>query len=81
MRPLIYFASSGAQTIRVQTREDSLSIDQIVLSHTTYVNSSPGALKSDTRILTPTNSARVSRERLQARGLRPGRHCALPFVK
>jgi hypothetical protein len=47
----VYFASTGPQTIRVQPREDGLSIDQIVLSHTIYVNSSPGALKNDTQIL------------------------------
>jgi hypothetical protein len=35
MGPLIYFQSTGAQTIRVQVREDGLSIDQIVLSPVT----------------------------------------------
>ena len=30
--PLVYFATTGTQKIRVQTREDGLSIDQIVLS-------------------------------------------------
>jgi phosphatidylserine/phosphatidylglycerophosphate/cardiolipin synthase-like enzyme len=55
MGPLVYFSTTGPQTIRVQTREDGLSIDQIVLSHTTFVSSSPGALKNDTRILTRTN--------------------------
>jgi phosphatidylserine/phosphatidylglycerophosphate/cardiolipin synthase-like enzyme len=48
---LIYFATSGPQTIRVQPREDGLAIDQIVLSHTVYVSTSPGALKNDTQIL------------------------------
>jgi endonuclease/exonuclease/phosphatase family metal-dependent hydrolase len=51
MGPLIYFQASGTQTIRVQTREDGLSIDQIVLSAASYVNTSPGALKNDTVIL------------------------------
>jgi hypothetical protein len=55
MGQLIYFASTGPQTVRIQTREDGLSIDQIVLSHTTFVNTSPGALKNDTRILVRTN--------------------------
>ena len=49
--PLIYFANSGVQTIRVQVREDGLSIDQIVLSPVTYLNSAPGALKNDNTIL------------------------------
>ena len=49
--PQIFFQTSGTQTIRVQVREDGLSIDQIVLSPTTYLNNSPGALKNDTTIL------------------------------
>jgi len=49
--PLVYFASTGPQTIRVQVREDGLSIDQIVLSPNTYINGSPGLLKRDTTIL------------------------------
>jgi len=51
MGPLIYFQTTGAQTIRVQNREDGLSIDQIVLSPSTYLNASPGALKNDATIL------------------------------
>jgi phosphatidylserine/phosphatidylglycerophosphate/cardiolipin synthase-like enzyme len=51
MGPLIYFAISGPKTVRVQTREDGFAIDQIVLSHSTFANSSPGALKNDTTIL------------------------------
>jgi len=50
--PLIYFASSGTQTIRVQLREDGLALDQIVLSPQKYLNTSPGAGKNDTTILT-----------------------------
>ncbi len=47
----IYFQSSGIHTIRIQVREDGLSLDQIVLSPSTYLNSSPGSLKNDTTIL------------------------------
>ena len=47
----VYFEADGPQTIRIQPREDGLSIDQIVLSHTVYLNTSPGALKNDTQIL------------------------------
>jgi phosphatidylserine/phosphatidylglycerophosphate/cardiolipin synthase-like enzyme len=54
---LIYFATSGPQTLRIQPREDGLSIDQIVLSHTKYVDSSPGALKNDTQILAEANGS------------------------
>ena len=52
--PTIYFASTGTQTIRVQTREDGLTIDQIVLSSVTYLNSSPGSLTNDNVILPST---------------------------
>jgi hypothetical protein len=52
--PVVYFAEDGPQTIRVQTREDGLSIDQIVLSAGTYLNTAPGPLKNDTTILTRT---------------------------
>ena len=49
--PDIYFASSGAHTIRVLMREDGLSIDQIVLSKGPYLASAPGATKDDGTIL------------------------------
>ena len=49
--PVVYFAADGPQTLRVQTREDGLAIDQVVLSPDAYLNSSPGSLKNDTTIL------------------------------
>ena len=49
--PAIYFATTGVQRMRVQTREDGLGIDQIVLSPSRYLSSAPGALKNDTTIL------------------------------
>ena len=48
----IYFDATGPQTIRVQVREDGLSLDQIVLSSGAYVTVAPGAPKNDTTILT-----------------------------
>jgi hypothetical protein len=51
--PVLYF-TAGSQTIRVQQREDGISIDQIVLSPDTYLNQSPGAPKNDTKILNKT---------------------------
>jgi len=47
----IRFAASGPHRIRIQTREDGFSIDQIVLSPSTYLTTSPGSLKNDTTIL------------------------------
>ncbi len=39
--PLVYFATTGTQTIRVQTREDGIAIDRILLSSSTYLNKVP----------------------------------------
>ena len=55
--PLVYFSTTGSQTIRVQVREDGLSIDQIVLSPGTYLSSSPGGLKNDATILPRNDGA------------------------
>jgi hypothetical protein len=52
--PVVYFATTGTQRIRIQTREDGLGIDQIVLSPQRYLSTSPGTLKNDTTILTPS---------------------------
>lgn len=49
--PTITFAASGVHTLRVQTREDGFSIDQIVLSARQYFSTAPGALKNDTFIV------------------------------
>ena len=55
MGPLVYFAATGPQTIRIQTREDGLSIDQIVLSPSTFANTAPGARFNDQTILPKTS--------------------------
>jgi len=52
--PAIYFDGTQ-QTLRVQVREDGLSIDQIVLSPVAYATAAPGAPKNDTTIL-PENT-------------------------
>ena len=54
--PLVYFATDGPQTLRVQTREDGVSVDQIVLSPATFLTMAPGALKNDTTILGATST-------------------------
>jgi hypothetical protein len=52
---LIRFERDGPQTIRIQTREDGLSIDQIVLSSVSYLGGfRPGAAKRDTIVLPKT---------------------------
>ena len=57
----IYFDTAGPQTMRIQSREDGLSIDQIILSPATglFFNSSPGALKNDATIYAATQGSLV----------------------
>jgi hypothetical protein len=52
--PLVYFAAPGPQTIRIQQREDGISLDQIVLSPERYLTASPGLTKQDTLVLPET---------------------------
>jgi hypothetical protein len=47
----LFFGTTGPQTLRIQVREDGLSLDQIVLSPSTYLTTAPGPLKNDTTIL------------------------------
>jgi hypothetical protein len=47
----IYFNQDGAQTIRIQQREDGLRIDQIVISAVTHFTTAPGSLKHDTTLV------------------------------
>ena len=53
--PAIYFAETGPQKIRVQGREDGISIDQIVLSSGAYFSTAPGAVRNDNTILRETD--------------------------
>ena len=47
----VVFATSGPHTIRIQYREDGISIDQIVLSAARYMTAAPGAARNDTTIV------------------------------
>jgi len=47
----IYFATDGAQVIRIQQREDGIAFDQVVISAGKYGSVSPGALKRDTVVV------------------------------
>jgi hypothetical protein len=49
--PLVYFAQSGPQTLRIQQREDGIAIDQVVLSAVRYLTVAPGTTKNDTTIV------------------------------
>ncbi len=55
----IAFTSSGAHTLRIQTREDGIWVDQVVLSPATYLTASPGQRSGDSTIIAkpPTASS------------------------
>jgi hypothetical protein len=48
---VVRFQSTGRHTVRIQTREDGVEVDQIVLSPSTYMNGAPGAPSNDSTIL------------------------------
>ena len=56
----VYFTTTGVQTIRIQQREDGISIDQLLLSPSNYVTQPPGATKNDTVILPEAGGAASS---------------------
>ena len=49
--PAIVFAGGGSHTLRVQTREDGVVFDQIVLSPATFLASAPGGSAGDATII------------------------------
>ncbi|MGE0448694.1 MAG: carbohydrate-binding protein [Vicinamibacterales bacterium] len=49
--PLVMFGARGTHTIRVQTREDGVQIDQIVLSPANYLTQAPGQPSNDATVL------------------------------
>lgn len=57
---VVTFAKSGSQRIRIQTREDGVEIDQVVLSAAKYMSGAPGSAKSDTTILARSATASAS---------------------
>ena len=46
--PTVRFATTGVQTLRIQQREDGVSLDQIVISARRFLSVAPGALTNDT---------------------------------
>lgn len=50
---LLRFPNGGWQQLVVQTREDGVSVDQIVFSSEKYLNAPPGPAKNDATILQP----------------------------
>jgi hypothetical protein len=56
------FPEGGAQIIRIQTREDGVSLDQVVLSSEKYLTTRPGPAKNDTTTL-PSAGPQISTAR------------------
>lgn len=48
---VVQFPTSATQTIRIQTREDGVQVDQIVLSPVNYFDSAPGPVVGDATIV------------------------------
>jgi len=58
--PAIYFATTGTQKLRVQTREDGLSIDRILLSPATYLSKAPSSTTTSTTTTGSSAPASIS---------------------
>jgi regulation of enolase protein 1 (concanavalin A-like superfamily) len=47
----VTFPTTGSHTLRIQIREDGVQLDQIVLSPSKYLSSSPGSVTNDSTIV------------------------------
>jgi hypothetical protein len=55
----VYFPTTGAKTLRIQTREDGVAIDQIVLSPVRFASTPPGLPRDDTTLVKPDGTTTV----------------------
>ena len=55
--PVVFFQATGTQRMRVQTREDGLSIDQIILSPSKYMYSAPTSVVTTTTTTTTSSTS------------------------
>jgi endonuclease/exonuclease/phosphatase family metal-dependent hydrolase len=53
----VRFATTGRHTIRVQTREDGVDVDQIAISPARYLNGAPGPILNDNTILAKSSGS------------------------
>jgi endonuclease/exonuclease/phosphatase family metal-dependent hydrolase len=58
-RSVVSFAAPGPHTIRVQTREDGVEIDQIVLSPVRFLSSAPGPMLNDNTIVSLSGAGAI----------------------
>ena len=47
----VWFQTTGTHTIRIQTREDGVDVDQIVISPAAYLTNAPGPVSNDNTIV------------------------------
>lgn len=71
----LYFQTTGTHTLRVQVREDGLSIDQIVISPQSFLSTAPGTRVTDATVLAANlpvlSSAQVSIQASSTSGSAP----------
>ena len=67
--PAIYFATTGTQRVRIQTREDGLSIDRILLSPSTYLRTRPPALSTTSTSTTSSSTSSTTTSSTQVKVL------------
>lgn len=48
---IVRFAATGSHSLRLQTREDGVALDQVLLSPATYFSSAPGPVTNDNTIV------------------------------
>jgi endo-1,3-1,4-beta-glycanase ExoK len=82
----VYFQNTGIHSIRIQVRQEGLSIDQIVLSPQTYLSAAPGKTFNDTTILAAnlpvlTSTTQVSVSASPSSGVAPLSVSFTPTVK
>jgi endo-1,3-1,4-beta-glycanase ExoK len=81
----VFFQNTGKHALRIQVRQDGLSIDQILLSPQTYISGSPGKTVNDTTILAATvpliTTIQVSESASPSSGLAPLTVSFTPQVK
>ena len=75
----IRFSTSGTHTLRVQTREDGVALDQVVLGASAYLTSAPGQTLNDMTIVPkPSSSPPASSSPSSTSGPYSGSPAAIP---
>jgi endonuclease/exonuclease/phosphatase family metal-dependent hydrolase len=76
----IRFATSGRHTLRVQTREDGVDVDQIVLSPVKYLSAAPGSIVNDSTILPKSSTSTSTDSPTESATTSPTPYRGTPFI-